>query len=123
MRPIHFAKFIWAVVTGKSFCWLNAADSARAGNDLDDASFLKWGRWATATVSKGWEKEADRKGRDFDEVLVMHSVVALARLALRSGGTRMTATVDGITFKGEALGDWRVIIERVPGEVLGEEEA
>lgn len=102
-----------AALRGKSFCWLNKADRDRSAHELDDGNFIKWGRWATSIVEKAWAKEADKKGKDFDEILVMHSVIALARTVLRSDKVRMTATVNGCTYQGQDLGDWRVIIERV----------
>lgn len=110
------ARVMWSALRGKSFCWLNAADRARSANALDDASFLKWGRWATGIVEHAWMHEADKKGRDFDEVLVTHSVVGLARMVLRSGQTRLIGTVNGVTYAGKELGDWRVIIERAEKE-------
>ena len=105
-----------AAVTGETHLWLKAADRKKAACDLDDASLVKWTRWALVMANRFYEKDADRRERDLQELVVMHAVVSLALITLRSNSTKATFDVGGVTFRNEQKGDWRVIIEQIEDE-------
>lgn len=102
----------WATLTDKPF--LNLPDSYRdmAACDLDDRSLVQWVRWALANSAKFYEKDAAERGRNTAEIITQHGVVALALLTLKMGATQATFDVEGITYRGDEQGDWRVTIER-----------
>lgn len=114
MSALHrVATVLWAALRGRSHCWLSSTDRERAVSELDDASLVKWARWALTCCANYYTGEAERKSRSLQEVLTMHSVITLAMLTLRANATRSTFDVESITFRGEPKGDWRVTVEQI----------
>lgn len=102
-----------AVLTDQLFLNLPEGYREKAAADLDDGSLVKWVRWALASSAKFYEKDAARRGRELSEVVTQHGVIALALLTLKANATRAQFDVEGVTYRGESKGDWRVTIEQV----------
>lgn len=102
-----------SVLSDQLFLNLPAEHRDNAACDLDDASLVKWSRWALASVAKFYVADASRRGREVDEVTTQHGVIALARLVLSTNSTSGTFDVGGVTYRNRELGDWRVTIEQV----------
>lgn len=109
----RIARIMWAALRGETHLWLRKDDRGRAACDIDDASLVKWVRWALVMSRQFYENDAKRRDRDLYEVVTMHGVISLALMVLRSGGAKATFDVEGVTFNGDAKGDWRVTIERI----------
>jgi hypothetical protein len=101
-----------SVLRDDLFLNLPAAQREAAACDLDDASLVKWVRWALAASGRFYRKDAQRRERELSEVMTQHGVIALALLTLKTNSTRATFDVGGVTYRGEEKGDWRVTIER-----------
>lgn len=102
----------WCVLMGKTFLNLPDDHRAMAAADLDDASLVKWARWALANAARFYAADAKRKDRDITEVTVMHGVIALARMTLAANATHAEFSVSGITYRDQEVGDWQVTIAR-----------
>ena len=102
-----------AFTNGDTFLMLRDEDRAKAACDLDDASLVKWVRWALCQSARFYEEDAKKRERSLAEMTTQHGVIALALLALRTNATTATFEVGGITFRNEPKGDWRVTIEQI----------
>lgn len=110
--PRAFRAF-WSVLSDRMFLNLPEHQRPQAAADLDDASLAKWARWALVNTARVYSEKAKRDGRSLSEVTTMHATISLALMTLEANATSATFEVDGVTFRGEEKGDWRVTIEQI----------
>jgi len=105
---------------GKTVLVMNDEDRAKAAIDLDDASLAKWARAALIFSDRAYATKAERMRSPIASVTLQHGVISLALAAFSANAGKLEATVRGVVYKGEDIGDWTVTVAQAEPE--GEDE-
>lgn len=98
-----------ALTEGKTVLVMSDDDRAKHVLDLDDNTLAKWTRWVVAKT----QEIVDRHGEDDPPVTsTMHAGITLGLFTLASGATEASFTVDGVTYKGQPKGTWKIKISQ-----------
>ena len=109
-------KAIWKILNGKTTMYVAEADIPKSWAELDDAALAVFARHYITACEKAFHKFSINQETEFAMTCGMHGSLALYRLLLENNATYATFTHEGVTVKGEEVGDWEINIRRLKME-------